>query len=182
MTRSRSPNPTRQSQRRHPSRQSLSLTCLESGEYEQGELVSQHHGHQPRRRSPEERSPPRRRDIDRERSLRRRSRSRSPSRTRHRRRSPRASRRRSQSRSPPRTKTRLSEHSKPRSPTPTLPEQPLEMSEDAMMTIMGFGSFGTTQGQHIAGNDLSGVNVKKERRYRQYMNRPGGFNRPLDEK
>ncbi|KAJ1950120.1 hypothetical protein IWQ62_006625 [Dispira parvispora] len=93
-----------------------------------------------------------------------------------------AARRRSQSRSPPRTTTRPSEHSKPRPPAPVLPDQPLELSEDSMMAVMGFGSFGTTQGQHITGNNVSGVNVKKERRYRQYMNRPGGFNRPLDEK
>ncbi len=32
----------------------------------------------------------------------------------------------------------------------------------------------------MAGADASAVDVKKKRKYRQYMNRRGGFNRPLD--
>lgn len=44
---------------------------------------------------------------------------------------------------------------------------------------MGFGGFGTTQGkEHV--QEIEGVATKQERHYRQYMNRKGGFNRPLD--
>lgn len=49
-----------------------------------------------------------------------------------------------------------------------------------MMKLMGFGGFETTKGKHVAGADMSGANVKKQPKYRQYMNRRGGFNRPLD--
>jgi U4/U6.U5 tri-snRNP-associated protein 3 len=36
------------------------------------------------------------------------------------------------------------------------------------------------QGKHIVGADVSAAKVNLPRRYRQYMNRRGGFNRPLD--
>jgi len=49
-----------------------------------------------------------------------------------------------------------------------------------MMKLMGFGGFDTSKGKHVAGNDVSAVNVLQKRKYRQYMNRKGGFNRPLD--
>ncbi|KAL9714790.1 hypothetical protein Ac2012v2_001450 [Leucoagaricus gongylophorus] len=52
--------------------------------------------------------------------------------------------------------------------------------EDAMMAMMGMSGFGSTKGQHVTGNQEGGVNVKKTRTWRQYMNRRGGFNRPLD--
>ncbi|CAO3662100.1 unnamed protein product [Umbelopsis vinacea] len=52
--------------------------------------------------------------------------------------------------------------------------------EAQMMKLMGFGGFETTKGKHVAGADMSGANVKKQPKYRQYMNRRGGFNRPLD--
>ena len=32
----------------------------------------------------------------------------------------------------------------------------------------------------MPGNDVGAVRVKTHREYRQYMNRRGGFNRPLD--
>lgn len=50
---------------------------------------------------------------------------------------------------------------------------------DAMQAMMGFGGFGTTKGRKIAGNDVGGVRKEKKNEYRQYMNRHGGFNRPL---
>ncbi|RDX56715.1 DUF1777-domain-containing protein [Lentinus brumalis] len=73
----------------------------------------------------------------------------------------------------------------------------------AMMAIMGLTGFGTTKGKHVDGNQEGGVDVKKQRTWRQYMNRyvfrswssaitslisdrplqicrRGGFNRPLD--
>lgn len=48
-----------------------------------------------------------------------------------------------------------------------------------MAAMMGFGGFGTTQNKKVAGNDIGGVRKEKKTEYRQYMNRVGGFNRPL---
>ncbi|KAI0721035.1 hypothetical protein C8T65DRAFT_253946 [Cerioporus squamosus] len=50
----------------------------------------------------------------------------------------------------------------------------------AMMALMGLTGFGTTKGKHVEGNQEGSVDVKKQRTWRQYMNRRGGFNRPLD--
>jgi len=56
--------------------------------------------------------------------------------------------------------------------------------EIAMMKMMGFSGFSTTKGKPVAGNatgDAAGaVHKVVKRKYRQYMNRKGGFNRPLD--
>ena len=49
-----------------------------------------------------------------------------------------------------------------------------------MMKIMGFAGFKTTKNKKVEGNDVSGVHLQSKRKYRQYMNRKGGFNRPLD--
>ena len=50
-----------------------------------------------------------------------------------------------------------------------------------MAKLMGFSGFDTTQNKHV--NDpnanISGVFKKTKREARQYMNRPGGFNKPL---
>lgn len=63
-------------------------------------------------------------------------------------------------------------------------EEPAEAaivkSEAAMMKAMGFVSFDTTKGKKVQGNDIYVANTARKRRYRQYMNRRGGFNRPLD--
>jgi len=48
-----------------------------------------------------------------------------------------------------------------------------------MAAMMGFGGFGTTQNQKVDGNNIGGVRKEKKTEYRQYMNRVGGFNRPL---
>jgi len=50
----------------------------------------------------------------------------------------------------------------------------------AMASIMGLNGFGTTKGKQVVGNQEGSVNIKKIRTWRQYMNRRGGFNRPLD--
>ncbi|KAI0670323.1 hypothetical protein C8Q78DRAFT_1069948 [Trametes maxima] len=50
----------------------------------------------------------------------------------------------------------------------------------AMMAMMGMSGFGTTKGKHVEGNQEGAADVKKMRTWRQYMNRRGGFNRPLD--
>lgn len=49
----------------------------------------------------------------------------------------------------------------------------------AMQAMMGFGGFDSTKGKKIKGNDLGAVHKEKKTEYRQYMNRVGGFNRPL---
>nr|VWO98831.1 FAD-binding FR-type domain-containing protein [Ganoderma boninense] len=42
----------------------------------------------------------------------------------------------------------------------------------AMMAMMGMGGFGSTKGKHVDGNQDGNVNIKKQRTWRQYMNRP----------
>lgn len=52
--------------------------------------------------------------------------------------------------------------------------------EAAMKRIMGFASFRSTKNTKVPGNDkLYAVRKDKQTQYRQYMNRTGGFNRPL---
>ncbi|EHL03770.1 putative U4/U6.U5 tri-snRNP-associated protein 3-like protein [Glarea lozoyensis 74030] len=48
-----------------------------------------------------------------------------------------------------------------------------------MQAMMGFGGFSTTQNKKILGNNIGAVRKEKKTEYRQYMNRVGGFNRPL---
>ncbi|CAG8753153.1 6720_t:CDS:2, partial [Cetraspora pellucida] len=48
--------------------------------------------------------------------------------------------------------------------------------EKAMMMLMGMSGFSTTKGKKVPGNQTSAVSIKKQRQYRQYMNRRGGFN------
>ncbi|OQV19399.1 hypothetical protein BV898_06629 [Hypsibius exemplaris] len=52
--------------------------------------------------------------------------------------------------------------------------------EDMMASLMGFASFDSSKGKKVEGNDVGSTNVAVKRKYRQYMNRRGGFNRPLD--
>ncbi|KAF6764834.1 U4/U6.U5 small nuclear ribonucleoprotein 27 kDa protein, partial [Ephemerocybe angulata] len=60
-------------------------------------------------------------------------------------------------------------------------EMEAENEDDtAMMAMMGLSGFGTTKGKHVIGNQEGAANIKKVRTWRQYMNRRGGFNRPLD--
>ncbi|RMJ07467.1 hypothetical protein CDV36_012932 [Fusarium kuroshium] len=49
----------------------------------------------------------------------------------------------------------------------------------AMQAMMGFGGFGTTKNKKVVGNNVGAVAKEKKTEYRQYMNRQGGFNRPL---
>ncbi|XP_037092153.1 U4/U6.U5 small nuclear ribonucleoprotein 27 kDa protein-like, partial [Pollicipes pollicipes] len=74
-------------------------------------------------------------------------------------------------------------------PKPQLSKRPELTEEDfkgkspeeiEMMKVMGFGGFDTTKGKKVDGNNQGAVHVVLKRRYRQYMNRKGGFNRPLD--
>ena len=56
--------------------------------------------------------------------------------------------------------------------------------EEQMNLMMGIGGFGSTKGKAVKDNKVGaarGAAAKsKARKYRQYMNRKGGFNRPLD--
>eukprot|EP00096_Caligus_rogercresseyi_P005216 TRINITY_DN20272_c0_g1_i1.p1 TRINITY_DN20272_c0_g1~~TRINITY_DN20272_c0_g1_i1.p1 ORF type:complete len:152 (+),score=48.36 TRINITY_DN20272_c0_g1_i1:86-541(+) len=49
-----------------------------------------------------------------------------------------------------------------------------------MIKVMGFSNFDTSKNKKVKGNQVGGVHVVMKRKYRQYMNRKGGFNRPLD--
>ena len=74
-------------------------------------------------------------------------------------------------------------HSTPAPAPPLLTEKDFEgktSEEIEMMKIMGISGFSTTKNKKVAGNDHGEVHVSVKRRYRQYMNRKGGFNRPLD--
>ncbi|KAJ5180201.1 hypothetical protein N7492_003411 [Penicillium capsulatum] len=51
--------------------------------------------------------------------------------------------------------------------------------EAMMRKSMGFTRFRTTKNTKVPGNDIYGVRKEKKTEYRQYMNRTGGFNRPL---
>uniref|UniRef100_I3KFU0 U4/U6.U5 small nuclear ribonucleoprotein 27 kDa protein n=1 Tax=Oreochromis niloticus TaxID=8128 RepID=I3KFU0_ORENI len=132
-----------------------------------------------RRRRERDRSRSRDRDRD-----RRRSRSRSP----HRRRSRSPRRHRSSSLSPSRQKERRDDE---RKDSKEKTAKPIQISaedmqgkteeEIEMMKLMGFGSFDTSKGKKTDGSSNAyAVNVTMKRKYRQYMNRKGGFNRPLD--
>ncbi|CAI2161801.1 15513_t:CDS:2 [Funneliformis geosporum] len=54
---------------------------------------------------------------------------------------------------------------------------PNEDPDQALMKAMGIAGFNTTKGKRVVGNDIAAVSIKKQRQYRQYMNRRGGFNR-----
>ncbi|KYQ49929.1 U4/U6.U5 small nuclear ribonucleoprotein 27 kDa protein [Trachymyrmex zeteki] len=94
--------------------------------------------------------------------------------------------RRSYSRSRSRERDRSKHRVKPKPSTnerPIITEADLQgktPEEQEMMRIMGFCDFDTTKGKKVDGNDVGAVHVILKRKYRQYMNRKGGFNRPLD--
>ena len=55
-----------------------------------------------------------------------------------------------------------------------------EDPELAMMRkMMGFAGFRSTKNTKVPGNNVYAVRKEKKTEYRQYMNRVGGFNRPL---
>lgn len=56
-----------------------------------------------------------------------------------------------------------------------------DAEEDVLMKkMMGFSMFKSTKNKKVPGNQIYGVRKEKKSEYRQYMNRVGGFNRPLD--
>ncbi len=58
-----------------------------------------------------------------------------------------------------------------------------EASEEELEDMLGFTGFGSTKGKAVVDNQLGpaagAASKHKARKYRQYMNRKGGFNRPL---
>lgn len=67
-------------------------------------------------------------------------------------------------------------------PEPEEDDEELVIEDDgmaAMQSMMGFGGFGTTHQKKVEGNNIGAVRKEKKSEYRQYMNRQGGFNRPL---
>lgn len=61
-------------------------------------------------------------------------------------------------------------------------QKPEDMDDETweMMKTMGFGGFKSTKNTKVPGNDKNyGVRKDKQLQARQYMNRQGGFNRPL---
>ena len=70
-------------------------------------------------------------------------------------------------------------------PSKTQDKDAMEVDEDSdpeiaeMRKAMGFTGFKSTKNTKVKGNDVSGVRKEKKTEYRQYMNRVGGFNRPL---
>ena len=60
--------------------------------------------------------------------------------------------------------------------------KPADMDDETwdMYKTMGFGGFKSTKNTKVPGNDKNfGVRKDKQMEARQYMNRQGGFNRPL---
>lgn len=72
------------------------------------------------------------------------------------------------------------EQGKPATNGDTMAVDEDEDEEDAFLRkAMGFASFKSTQNTKVPGNQIYGVRKEKKTEYRQYMNRVGGFNRPL---
>lgn len=68
-------------------------------------------------------------------------------------------------------------------PTDSNPTTAMDVDSDPeialMRKMMGFATFKTTKNTKVPGNNVYGVRKEKKTEYRQYMNRVGGFNRPL---
>ena len=61
--------------------------------------------------------------------------------------------------------------------------EPVAQTDDAMIAMLGFGTFSSTAGRHVVANDGAAagyVSKVKKRKYRQYMNRTKGFNQNLE--
>ena len=85
------------------------------------------------------------------------------------------------------SKQPLPEHNKTSTPIKSNndgDDEEVDDDQQAMMQMMGIGGFGSTKGKAVEDNQSSAArgaaSKNKGRKYRQYMNRKGGFNRPLD--
>ncbi|KAI4732771.1 hypothetical protein E4T50_16665 [Aureobasidium sp. EXF-12298] len=107
------------------------------------------------------------------------TRSRSPTRSSHN----NSARQRSPPRAPRGAGANASNTRQPRNGKPEQAPTAIDPDEDeeaAMKRLMGFSGFKSTKNTKVPGNDkLYGVRKDKKTEYRQYMNRVGGFNRPL---
>lgn len=75
---------------------------------------------------------------------------------------------------------RRRESSEESEPAPNKVDDTKGLTEEQLMEkLMGFGDFSSSKGKEHLSTDISGVSKRSRRRYRQYMNRKGGFNRPL---
>ncbi|KAJ9594351.1 hypothetical protein L9F63_014227 [Diploptera punctata] len=134
-----------------------------------------------RERDPKDRERDRDRDRRRRRSGDRSRRRRTPDREHRHRRSRSWSNSRSRSNSRGRDRGSKSRgHLGERPPVTDADLEGKSPDEQEMMKVMGFCEFDTTKGKRIKGNEEGTVHVILKRKYRQYMNRKGGFNRPLD--
>ncbi|KAK5100041.1 hypothetical protein LTR70_008003 [Exophiala xenobiotica] len=94
-------------------------------------------------------------------------------------------------RSPAPPRSPRSDHDRQQPPKPETksgtngvkPEIPMKIDPDDeeayMKRVMGFGGFRSTKNTKVPGNQWYAVRKEKKTEYRQYMNRVGGFNRPL---
>ncbi|MCJ1433752.1 hypothetical protein MMC27_003117 [Xylographa pallens] len=73
------------------------------------------------------------------------------------------------------TKSKSKSKTKPKA----APEEDSDPEIAQMRTLMGFAGFKTTKDTKVPGNNVYAVRKEKKTEYRQYMNRVGGFNRPL---
>ena len=68
----------------------------------------------------------------------------------------------------------------PAAAAPAVGDGDVDAEELEMMKMMGIPvGFDSTKGKHVPDADVSGVRAVSKRQPRQYMNRRGGFNRPL---
>ncbi|KOS12736.1 hypothetical protein Malapachy_1368 [Malassezia pachydermatis] len=66
-------------------------------------------------------------------------------------------------------------------PTPSIEKNDdIEPDADQIAAMMGFENFGSSKGKQVEDNAEGYASIRKEHSWRQYMNRKGGFNRPLD--
>ena len=124
-----------------------------------------------RRRRERDESRERRRNRSRDRERNRGQRSRDRERTR------------SRDRGRARSEGRREQHQQEQVEPPILNVEDFEgksSKEIEMMKIIGFANFDTSKNKKVKGNDSGDIHVSLKRKYRQYMNRKGGFNRPLD--
>ncbi|VDL72879.1 unnamed protein product [Nippostrongylus brasiliensis] len=79
----------------------------------------------------------------------------------------------------PRNRRRRDDRDKYEMQEPISLDQIVNCEQD-VASLMGFTAFDTTKNKKVHVNYDGAVKINKPRRYRQYMNRKGGFNRPLD--
>ncbi|KAL9636096.1 MAG: hypothetical protein Q9164_003036 [Protoblastenia rupestris] len=84
---------------------------------------------------------------------------------------------------PPKSNGIVSTTAHPVTPNGNPPTEAMDLDSDPeiaeMRRLMGFAGFKSTKNTKVKGNNVYGVRKEKKTEYRQYMNRVGGFNRPL---